>query len=691
MVLCQRLQGSLAIGDDFCRFFQEDVAQFGIGVFFGSHLQRLGRLGRHQFGRRHRRGRRCKHGGRLDGRHDCGSGWHARHQGAAGLFGTGLDDMFGILRIAIALALTGAAHGELELSRHFVVAVKLAGHAGLVAQHVDQKAQHPQAVAQFVEYGLALLGRDGSGLQALDITAHLRHGRCCRIEAEYRKDAPNLRQQPTHGLQRLHVVRSAEVLVEVFFRLAQGLPQFPHDAAHGLLVADLVVEPLHPVFQRRWRLAFQHTHQTPGQNLRVHRHVGFADIQGAERRLQIQYGSGHFHGHFGAGQLSGLLQAPRNQGQRLLQRLAARVQLHQGLGHQRELADNGFDLLPVPSSQGRPQLCRSGQALAGLGQYSRVEAPEMGFLVVHRLVTLQTQPGTYGLQDRRLTGWRIARLGAKEQHVLQQPIRSDFLAFGQTGIDHQHPRGNALGIDVFLEQAMCHGIKKACTHFPESAPRNSALPLGQPQTQLAQPCGGSLVGSFHHLQHGGIQNTSRLRPVRNRRHIDRQNRLAQAPLHRPQIGRMHFAFLPMQCLHVAVLREQGHRQHGLARQDDIQVLQQGKTGFFQGLDGSIGAVLGVLHIVLHRRFHGLKHQPHLGLIDHIQGPCRLVQLLLGHAQRAGVQRSQVGFTGLLGFQHKAAHQPDSCLQRFAQLLLHPRQRAQVLFCQTRAGGSVLMQ
>ena len=94
----------------------------------------------------------------------------------------------------------------------------------------------------------------------------------------------------------------------------------------------------------------------------------------------------------------------------------------------------------------------------------------------------------------------------------------------------------------------------------------------------------------------------------------------------------------MQCLHIAVLREKRHRQYPFACQHHIQVLKQSETGFFQGLYSGIGAIVGVLHVVLHRRFHCLQQERCLGLAHHIQGTCRLVQLLFGHAQRTAVQR-----------------------------------------------------
>ena len=116
-------------------------------------------------------------------------------------------------------------------------------------------------------------------MQTFDIAAHLPHGLRCGVQPQHREHAANLGQQTAHRLQNLDVLRGAKVLVQVFFSFAQGLSQLTDDAAHGLLVADLVVELLHPRLQRRRGVAIHHALQPLRQNLGVRRHVGFTDIQ----------------------------------------------------------------------------------------------------------------------------------------------------------------------------------------------------------------------------------------------------------------------------------------------------------------------------------------------------------------------------------------------------------------------------
>ena len=138
---------------------------------------------------------------------------------------------------------------------------------------------------------------------------------------------------------------------------------------------------------------------------------------------------------------------------------------------------------------------------------------------------------------------------------------------------------------------------------------------------------------------------------------------------------MDFGILAGQGLHIAVLGKQRDGQHGFASQHHIQVFQQCKAGFFQGLHGREGEVLRLPNVVLHGRFHGAQYQPHLGLIDHVQRTGRLVQLLFGHAQWTGVQGRQIGVARLLRFQDETPSQPNGTFERLAQLFLNPRERA----------------
>ena len=171
-IACQGLQGRLAVGKHFFGLFEKDLPQLGVGVFVFLAGQRdgRGRWGRYWYWywgqfwrwywsqfrhwgwcRRWRRGagcwggRLCRAGGRV------GRGrWlylHVGHERGDGLLcplcqhGGGWRS--GRRCCFVGLSLAGTAHGEFEFTSGFVVAVEFAGHVGLVAQHINQEAQHP--------------------------------------------------------------------------------------------------------------------------------------------------------------------------------------------------------------------------------------------------------------------------------------------------------------------------------------------------------------------------------------------------------------------------------------------------------------------------------------------------------------------------------------------------------------------
>ena len=484
-----------------------------------------------------------------------------------------------------------------------------------------------------------------------------------------------------HRCQHRRIGRVAEILVQQFFGIGQGAAQFAHHAAHGLLVADLAVQLLHPGLQRLGRLPGLHLEQTArqGVGMRSHRIVSY--VQRGEGRLQVQHGRGHLHRHFrrrrlglGGHAVHHLHQGP-GQGQ------AARMQLDQGIADQGELVHGRFAFLDIPPGQGRPDFGGRRNPLARLGQQVGVETAKPRLFVIDDRMALQVKGLVHRTPDhgRGLPGVSfLRRLGTEEQHVLQQPLGCDGIAFGQGRTHRQQPRGHAFGVDVGLEQAVRHRIEKRRGHLPEDAHLHIGLGLGKTQADFphALASGGHLT-ALDDLQDRRIQHLAGLGAIAQRRHLVGQRRVAQSAFHRPQVGRVHLGVVAEQGLHVAVLREQRHGRDRLAGQHRLQELQQGKAGFFQGQGDGLGAVRRLLHIVLHRRFHGPQQQRGLRHAHHVEGTAGLVQLLLGHAQGTAVQRRQVRIAGLFGLAHKTTRRLDGGVHRLAQFVKHPGQRSEI--------------
>ena len=157
--------------------------------------------------------------------------------------------------------------------------VQLAGNIALVAQHVDQKAQCTQAVANLVEQRALFVFRHVFGLQALHILAHAHHGLGSWLQPQHRQHATHLRQMGGDGAEHGLVVRTAEILVEQLFGFGQRATQFPHHTAHGLLVAHLTIQLLHPGLQRLRCGTCQHRCQTLSQRCCMGGHVLITDVE----------------------------------------------------------------------------------------------------------------------------------------------------------------------------------------------------------------------------------------------------------------------------------------------------------------------------------------------------------------------------------------------------------------------------
>ena len=205
------------------------------------------------------------------------------------------------------------------------------------------------------------------------------------IQTQYRQHAAHLGQLPRHGLQDGLVQRIAEKGVQQLFKLFEGYAQLADYAAHGLLIADPAVQLLHPALQRLGHPACTHAFEALSQAGSAHRQLRIAGIEVFKYRFEVQHGRGHFHGQLNAGHLAAAHRGVYRAGQYLRKRLARRVQLEQGIGHQAELIGHCLSLGGVARTQRRPGLLGRNNALARLGQQGWIKATELHQFVINRL------------------------------------------------------------------------------------------------------------------------------------------------------------------------------------------------------------------------------------------------------------------------------------------------------------------
>ena len=338
-------------------FFQEDLQQLLVQRFLG--FQHGGSLGRRhqnlQIGRQHGRGlgrwggagieQRCRNGGRkVDGvvfglfrllRHHCRRLGYRRRRHITGTLG---------------------AHHDAQLAAGRIKDKELARQGTLVAQHVEQKAQRAQAVAQlFKHHGFVVVGHLAGG-QLVYHRAQMLGGCHGLVQAQHRQHAAHLRQRAGDRAQHRDIVGVAEILVQVLFRFGQGGMEFIDHTAHGLVVADAAVQLFDPGLQRLRRLVGQHMVQALRQAVSALAHQRGFDVQRLQIGLQVQHGGGHFHGQRRRRWRARSDQALGHAAQRRAQLVGTDMELVQRFADQVELVGHGLDLVAVAIGQRRPQL-----------------------------------------------------------------------------------------------------------------------------------------------------------------------------------------------------------------------------------------------------------------------------------------------------------------------------------------------
>ena len=227
-------------------------------------------------------------------RHGCGTGNHLGQR----KFGTLLDFDRNILR-AVSRTRPSAPHEHTQLALLLVVHEQLARHGALVAQHVDQEPQCPQAASQLFKKRLTFLLWHLIDQQTFDRFAHARHRKRCLVKPKHGENPAHLGQLSGHRREHRQLFWRTKELVETLFRFSQRRTQLVNDAPHGLAVTDPAVQILHPRLQRCRLGTSQDLLETLCQTACTLHHAGVTGIQIFERGLQIQHGSRNFHSQCG--------------------------------------------------------------------------------------------------------------------------------------------------------------------------------------------------------------------------------------------------------------------------------------------------------------------------------------------------------------------------------------------------------
>ena len=558
----------------------------------------------------------------------------------------------------------------------------------LHADHVDEETQRAQVVSQAVKgSGLDGLVRIDFGLrQGVHIVAHVKCGGRGLVQAQHGQDTPHRRQLCGHRDQHLALGRVAEVLVDLLFDLGQGCAQFLHHAAHGLPVGNTPVELLHPAVQRLRIGTAAHIVDALGQAAHAQGQLGLIEFAVFQRSVQVQDARGHFHRQARRRGLPAGYRLRHGRQQGLRQHIAIGQQLLQRITHQRKLLGQAGHAVHLTAGHGRPRILGHRHAFLGQGQQGRVEATQSRRLVVRRRLTFSQAPDlAHRRQARRLVlGGGHGRMAAEKEQVLRETIGQVALAAHGHAQLGQQARRQALGVDIADQQPTGLRFQHGRGELPErgelAALRQLAGASGQIGTQVtharqrALRCSGAAVA--HQREHQRFHRAARfvIGSPRLGRSIRRQ--LAPLPIDVPQVGRVH-AVCTRELLRGPVLREQGHRRHGLAGQLPREEIQQAEGHLFHSLDRSGVHGGGLGHHALHGHFGSAQHRGGSGQAYQFERANTLVDLVARAAQHRGVHHVDIRVTQGFSFLQVAAQRFVGVFKRTAQLAVDPGQGAQV--------------
>ena len=261
---------------------------------------------------------------------------------------------------------------------------------------------------------------------------------------------------------------------------------------------------------------------------------------------------------------------------------------------QRKLLGQRRHAVQFTAGHGRPGILGRCHTLARQRQHRRVKTAQARRLVVGHGLAVQAPGLAHGRQARRLVAsHRGLGVAAEKQQVLRQAVRELRLPAHRAAQLRQQTRSQALDVDITHQQARGLGLEDRRRQLPEGGQLRTAITRharagGQIGTEVAHAVerAARVVarGLAHQRQHQGFHLAARgvVGIARRGRGVVRQ--FAPLPVLLPQVGRVH-AVGTGQLQHGAVLREQHHRRHRLARQLPGQEVEQREGHLLDRVDG----------------------------------------------------------------------------------------------------------
>ena len=336
----------------------------------------------------------------------------------------------------------------------------------------------------------------------------------------------------------------------------------------------------------------------------------------------------------------------------------------------------------------RPRFLRRDDALLRVRDDRRIEAAEHAERIVGRHLHRQAERRTHGVEARHADAAAGRRaLRREEEEVAGQALGDVGIATLQDAELGEQARGDTLGEDVEAEQAVMLRLEHGRGEVPEGTHLRMRRAGCEAGAHVAHPRrGGERLAAAHQLQQAALELAAHGAIGLARQHVGVALHLAPAPVHGPQVGRVHALGLDG-FLHGAVLREQRERRDGLAAEHARQVIEQRERRTLDVGDQLRRQRLRPGDAFLHGRLAGPQDDRRRRQADQLERAHALVDLRARRAQHARIDGIEIGAGDGLGILDEAAQRLVRRVERAAQFLLHPGDRAQVVSgCGGRGGG-----
>ena len=471
----------------------------------------------------------------------------------------------------------------------------------------------------------------------------------------------------------------AEELVDRLLDLGERGAQLLDDAAHRLPIGDAPVQLLHPRLERLGRLLLAHPRQPLAEPLDPFGVLGLVEVAVVERGLEIEQAGRDLHRQR-RGRCRLRLLRLHDRGLQLGgERLAEREQTPQRVADERELLGQAAHAVHLATGRRRPGFLGGGDALLGVGDDGRIEAAEDALRVVGRRLIGKAVRNAHRGQARHVNAASSRRgLGAEEENVASESLGDVGVALLQQAELRQQARGDALGEDVEAEQAVVLRLEHRRGEVPESAHlrmRGAGAEAGADLAHLSG--GGERLLAAHERQEMAFELGADGRVGVARADVGIARDLAPAPVERPEIGRMDALGLD-RLLDRAVGREQRERRDLLAGKQAREVVEQAERRVLDVGDELGRERLGLGDAALDRGLARAQDDRRGRQADQLERADSLVDLRARGSQDAGVDGIDVRAGDGLGVLQETAQRLVRGLERAAQLLVDPGDRAEVV-------------